>query len=60
MRYLKVAESDRYELASPMEFILDALHQHSKIAKDEVDRITSYTDMVGSIFVGRDSSDDEQ
>ncbi len=60
VRYLKVAESDRYELASAMEFVLDALHQHSKIAKDEVDHVTSYTDMVGSIFVGRDTPDDEQ
>ncbi len=41
------------ELPSTMEFVLDGLHQNSKIAKDEVDRITSYKDMVGSIFVGQ-------
>ncbi|MEO8166738.1 MAG: magnesium chelatase [bacterium] len=43
---------DKYEFASVMEFVLDGLHQNSKIAKDEVDHITSYKDMVGSIFSG--------
>jgi hypothetical protein len=33
-----------------MEFVLEGLHQNSKIAKDEVDHVTSYKDMVGSIF----------
>ena len=41
------------ELPSTMEFVLDGLHQNSKIAKDEVDHMTSYKDMVGSIFVGQ-------
>jgi len=45
--------------APAMEFILDALHQCSKIAKDEVDRTISYKDMVGSIFSGRDRGFDE-
>lgn len=40
------------ELPSVMEFVLDGLHQNSKIAKDEVDHVTSYKDMVGSIFAG--------
>jgi hypothetical protein len=35
-----------------MEFVLDGLHQNSKIAKDEVDHRTAYKDMVGSIFTG--------
>ena len=43
-----------YELASLMEFVLDGLHQNSKIAKDVFDSITSYKDLVGSMF----SSDD--
>jgi hypothetical protein len=43
---------ERYELPSVMEFVLDGLHQNSKIAKDEVDHVTSYKDMVGSIFAG--------
>jgi magnesium chelatase subunit I len=43
---------ERFELPSVMEFVLDGLHQNSKIAKDEVDHVTSYKDMVGSIFSG--------
>jgi len=45
---------EKYELPSVMEFVLDALHQSSKIAKDEADHVTSYKDLVGSIFAGRD------
>lgn len=44
--------TDRYELPSVMEFVLDGLHQNSKLAKDEVDHVTVYKDMVGSIFAG--------
>jgi magnesium chelatase subunit I len=43
---------EKYELPSLMEFVLDGLHQNSKIAKDEADHLTSYKDMVGSIFAG--------
>jgi magnesium chelatase subunit I len=43
---------ESYELPSLMEFVLDGLHQNSKIAKDEADHVTSYKDMVGSIFAG--------
>ncbi len=49
-KYLKLPESSKYELASAMEFVLDALHQNSKIAKEEYEHVTSYKDMVGSIF----------
>lgn len=52
-KHMKVSEDNTVELASAMEFVLDGLHQFSKIAKDEVDHVTSYKDMVGSIFVGR-------
>lgn len=52
-KHMKVADNNLYELATAMEFVLDGLHQFSKIAKDEVDHLTSYKDMVGSIFVGR-------
>lgn len=38
------------ELASLMEFVLDGLHQNSKIAKDEIDSEIMYKDMVGSMF----------
>jgi len=43
---------EKYELPTLMEFVLDGLHQNSKIAKDEVDHLTSYKDLVGSIFAG--------
>lgn len=38
------------EFASLMEFVLDGLHQNSKIARDEVDSIVTYKDLVGSMF----------
>jgi len=43
----------RWELPSVMEFVLDGLHQNSRIAKDELDHRTSYKDLVGSIFSGQ-------
>jgi hypothetical protein len=42
-----------------MEFVLDGLHQNSKIAKDEVDHVTSYKDLVGSIFSAREQAFEE-
>lgn len=57
-RHLKIDENSKYELASAMEFVLDGLHQNSKIAKDEVEHVTTYKDMVGSIFTGRDAAED--
>jgi len=43
-----------------MEFILDGLHQNSRIARDETDHVISYKDMVGSIFyVDKHMRDDE-
>jgi magnesium chelatase subunit I len=57
-RHMKIEESNKVELASAMEFVLDGLHQNSKIAKDEVEHVTTYKDMVGSIFTGRGSSGD--
>jgi len=50
---MKVVDGNKYELASAMEFTLDGLHQFSKIAKDEIDHVVEYKDMVGSIFSGR-------
>ena len=51
-KYMKGFD-EKYELPSVMEFVLDGLHQSSKIAKDEVDHHTSYKDLVGSIFSGQ-------
>ncbi|HAX49228.1 MAG TPA: magnesium chelatase [Ignavibacteria bacterium] len=48
-KYIKPIEND-YELASLMEFMLDGLHNNSKIAKDELDVGVSYKDMVGAML----------
>lgn len=58
-RHMKIPESNKTELASAMEFTLDGLHQFSKIAKDEVEHVTSYKDLVGSIFIGRGRGEEE-
>ncbi|MGB6032003.1 MAG: magnesium chelatase, partial [Bacteroidota bacterium] len=49
-----------HELPSVMEFILDGLHQNSRIAKDEVDHQISYKDLVGSIFAGQGRMSEEE
>lgn len=41
---------EQLELPSLMEFLLDGLHQNSKLAKDEVDHRISYKDMLGSLL----------
>jgi len=58
-KHMNIAGDSTYELASAMEFTLDGLHQFSKIAKDEVDHMIEYKDLVGSIFGGRGKGDDE-
>ncbi len=61
LAHLKIPAGSREQAASGMEFVLDALHQCSKIAKDEVDRSTAYKDMLGSIFTARgDELSDEE
>jgi magnesium chelatase subunit I len=57
---LSIAADEKEELAAGMEFVLDALHQCSKIAKDELERTVSYKDMVGSIFSGGDQGYTEE
>ncbi len=49
-KHMNVNESHKYELATSMEFVLDGLHQFSRIAKDGTDNVVSYKDLVGSIF----------
>ncbi len=49
-RHMKVDDSKKYELATSMEFVLDGLHQFSRIAKDDTDNTVAYKDLVGSIF----------
>jgi magnesium chelatase subunit I len=50
LNYMPLFKDDACGLASAMEFVIDALHQYSKIAKDEVEHTTVYKDLVGSIF----------
>ncbi len=59
-KHMGFSDSNKHELGSAMEFVLDGLHQNSKIAKDEVDHVTAYKDMVGSIFSGRGKSIEEE
>lgn len=59
---MKIAEANKFELASAMEFVLDALHQNSKLAKQEAfgSPGISYTDMIGSIFSRSDDDEEEE
>ncbi|MBI5215574.1 MAG: magnesium chelatase [Ignavibacteriae bacterium] len=59
LKFMKAVEMNKHLLASSMEFLLDGLHQFSKIAKDEVDNQTLYKDMVGSIFPPRGVFEEE-
>ena len=54
-KYPQFYESEN-ELASLMEFVLDGLHQNSKIAREEVDALVVYKDLVGSMFTQGGSS----
>jgi magnesium chelatase subunit I len=56
--YLHIDDSNPALLVSAMEFVLESLHHHSKIAKDESDGISSYKDMVGSMLRGSYRADD--
>jgi magnesium chelatase subunit I len=60
-RHILIPEADRFSLVSAMEFVLDGLHQHSKLAKEEEFGTPeiSYRDMVGSIFTGGFEEDEE-
>jgi magnesium chelatase subunit I len=62
IRQMQIAEANRFEVASAMEFVLDGLHQHSKLAKEEEfgRPDVTYRDMVGSIFSGRKPGEEEE
>ncbi|MBI4418694.1 MAG: sigma 54-interacting transcriptional regulator [Ignavibacteriales bacterium] len=59
-KHMNIPENNRAELASAMEFVLDGLHQSSRIAKEEVDRMTAYKDLVQSIFTGKGRAFEEE
>ncbi len=50
------------ETASMMEFVLEALHQHSLLGKDLFDQETRYSDIMGSMLssLGRDDDEDDE
>ena len=45
-----VRTENRVELSVAMEFLLEGLHQHSRISKSVADGRRSYSDMMGSLF----------
>lgn len=54
------AETDhKKELYAWMDFVLEALHQHSMLSKHDLDDETLYSDMLGSMFSSFDSFGDE-
>lgn len=42
-----------------MDMVIEALHQNSKIGKDDIDDVHTYTDMLGSMLGGMTGFDDE-
>jgi magnesium chelatase subunit I len=58
--YITDAKAHPQILGSSMEFVLEGLHQCSKIAKDEVGHETVYKDFVGSIFQGQSEFNEEE
>ncbi|MEX0822974.1 MAG: magnesium chelatase [Balneolaceae bacterium] len=48
--------SDQYPM---MDLVIEALHQNSKIGKEDVDDVRSYNDMLGSMLGGMGGFDDE-
>ncbi len=59
-RTFKIDRKERHVLAAAMELVLDGLHQHSKVAREDYATIVSYSDMVGSIFNRRKGGDEEE
>lgn len=59
-KHMKIPEENKEEFGSAMEFVLDGLHQNSKIAKDEVNQTTAYKDLVSSIFLQKGKSGPEE
>ncbi|MDZ7660094.1 sigma 54-interacting transcriptional regulator [Fodinibius sp.] len=48
-------DNDQYVL---MDFVIEALHQHSMIGKEDLDNARSYSDMLGSMLGSIDDLDD--
>ncbi len=62
IKHFKLDESaDNTEIASAMEFVLEGLHQHSVLSKDQVANHSSYGHFADSIFssLSKDEDSDE-
>lgn len=59
-RYLPKEKVASQEFAAAMEFVLDALHQCSRIAKEETLGTASYKDLVGTIFRPKEEENEEE
>ena len=55
-----ISRPNHYEMATAMEFILEALHHNSKVAKDDGSNGAVYRDMVGAIFPGAGKYDEDE
>lgn len=55
----KYAGKDEKELYPIMDFVIDSLHQFSKLGKDDLDDSRTYTDMLGSMLGGMGDFEDE-
>ena len=50
---------EKKDLYPHMDLIIEALHQNSKLGKDDIDDVRSYSDMLGSMLGGIDDFDEE-
>ena len=55
-KHAKKSEDDEYAL---MDLVIEALHQNSKLGKDDADETRTYSDMLGSMLGGMTGFDDE-
>jgi magnesium chelatase subunit I len=55
----KYSGKEKNDLYPHMDLIIEALHQNSKLGKDDIDDVRSYSDMLGSMLGGIDDFDDE-
>ena len=55
----KFFDENRDDLYPVMDLIIEALHQNSKIGKDDIDDSNTYTDMLGSMLGGMTGFDDD-
>ena len=58
-KHLDLSSADSHSVGVAMEFVLEGLHHHSKVAKDDLGATSAYRDMVGSIFAGGEEEDED-